>query len=116
MSKREDFIVSVLLSAHAKRVGVSRIRDFFARWRTFEAIFSVYLIYIGSIWFPLQYCTSSLFYSDPLLSLAIIILFSTESTPVNTKTLLKSLIISNTYSDKLVIFRNIHIEGPIIFS
>ena len=28
IQKRRDFIVSVLLSAHAKRVGVSRMRDF----------------------------------------------------------------------------------------
>ena len=31
MSKRQDLIVMVLLSAHAERVGVSRMRKFFIR-------------------------------------------------------------------------------------
>ena len=29
VSKGQDFIVTVLLSAHAERVGVSRMRDFY---------------------------------------------------------------------------------------
>ena len=36
VSKKRDFIVSVLLSAHAERVGVSRMRDFIFDWLELE--------------------------------------------------------------------------------
>ena len=41
VSKMWDFIVSVILSAHAERVGVSRMQDFFCNLRVFPCqIFS----------------------------------------------------------------------------